>query len=82
MKCSDEVVSEVEKGTSKIGGRRRKMELCVVFAIKQGLEDKKKDGENSEDFSREVTYILETIGQVKVVRKAKRGIETTELFVL
>jgi hypothetical protein len=54
------------------------MDLCVVFAIRQGLEDKK----NSEDFSWEVTYILETIGQAKAFRKAKRGIETTIFLVL
>jgi hypothetical protein len=50
----------VEKKASEIiGKRRRKEEQSVVFTIKGRVEDKNKDGKNGEDFSREVTYLLE-----------------------
>jgi hypothetical protein len=46
--------------------------LCVALAIMQGLEDKE---ENGEDFSREATYILEMLGQVRQLKRTKRGTE-------
>ncbi len=50
-----ELQERLKTGASnQIGGSKRKTELCVFFAIKQGLDDKQKDGENSKDFSREV----------------------------
>jgi hypothetical protein len=61
---------EVEKEASEIIGKgRRKKEQCVVFTIKRRVEDKNKDGKNGEDFSREVTYLLEMLGQVSRLRR-------------
>jgi hypothetical protein len=50
----------VGKEASRIIGKgRRNEEQNVVFTIKEQVEDKDKDGKNGEDFSREVTYLLE-----------------------
>ncbi len=56
----------VEKGARTIiGGSRKKGRQYVVFAVGVKLQDKKRDGENGEDFSREVTYNLEIFWQVE-----------------
>ena len=61
---------KVEKKASEIIGKgRKKEEQCVVFTIKRRVEDKNKDGKNGEDFSREVTYLLEMLGQVSRLRR-------------
>ncbi len=55
----------VEKGVRTIiGGSRRNGRQYVVFTVGVKLQDKKRDGENGEDFSREVTYNLEIFWQV------------------
>ncbi len=66
-----EVVNEGVGKSSERSNVRKKKEIiqCIVFAFKQGLEDKKSNKENGKDFSREVTYNLEMFWASEAVEK-------------